>query len=141
MVGDVKGTMFFIVPDEQKKNLLTLVKQSLPSGLRKRLPIDSTAIEEIANIIAGVFLTAIHDFSRLNIYHTVPVLAIDMIRSLLDESIISHSSKINEIVAIENEFIIKEGNVRTVLFVIPIVESIEVLFGSIISAGKEYGMR
>lgn len=141
MVGDVTGTMFFIVPNEQKKNLLKLLKQSLTGGLRKSLPVDSTAIEEIGNIIAGVFLTAIHDFSRLNIYHTVPVLAIDMVQSLLDEAIISHSSKINEIVVIENEFIIKEGNVRTILFVIPLVESIEVLFGSIDAARKKYGMQ
>lgn len=140
MVGDVKGTIFFVVPDDQKKNLLKLMKQSVPNALRKRLPVDSTAIEEIANIIAGVFLTAIHDFSRLNIYHTVPVLAIDMIQSLLDESLVSLSSKINEIVIIENEFTIKDGNVRTVLFVIPLVESIEVLLGSIHSARKEYGM-
>lgn len=140
MVGDVRGTMFFVVPDEQKKNLLKLLKQSLPGALRKRLPVDSTAIEEIANIVAGVFLTAIHDFSKLNIYHTVPVLAIDMIQSLLDEAVISHSADVNKIVVIENEFIVAEGDVRTVLFVIPLVKSVETLFGSIDAARKEYGM-
>ena len=140
MVGDVTGTMFFVVPDEQKKNLLKLLKKSMPDALRKRLPVDSTAIEEIANIVAGVFLAAIHDFSKLNIYHTVPVLAIDMIQSLLDESLESLSNKAKEIFIIENEFIVKEGNVRTVLFVIPMVESIEALFGSMETVRKEYGI-
>lgn len=139
MVGDVRGALFFVVPDEQKKNLLVLVKQSMPNALRKRLPVDSTVIEEIANITAGTFLSAIHDFSKLNICHTVPVLAIDMIQSLLDESLISNS--MNEIVVIENEFFIKEGNVRTVLFLIPMVKSIETLFGSMNAARKEYEMQ
>ena len=140
MLGDVKGALFFIVPDEQKKNLLALVKKAMPGALGKTYKVDSHVLEEIGNIIAGVFLTAIHDFSRLNIYHTVPALAIDMVRSLLDESVNAAASGAKEVLIIENEFIIKEGNVRTVMFVMPVVESIDILFNSVLEARKELGI-
>lgn len=141
MVGDVKGAMFLVVPNEQKKNLLKLLKQSIPNGLRKRMPVDSTIIEEIANIIVGVFLSAIHDFSGLNIFHTVPMMAIDMVQSLLDESISSLSGENNDVTIIESEFTINDENVRAVIFLIPVVKSREKLFDSISSARKKYGMR
>lgn len=139
MVGDVKGALFFVVPDDQKQNMLKLIRQGVPHALKKMVK-DSSVMEEIGNIIAGVFLTAIHDFSRLNIYHTVPSLAIDMVQSLLDESIALISGIVKKMLIIENEFIIKDGNVRTVLFVMPVVESIDILFESALNARKELGI-
>lgn len=140
MVGDVRGTMLFVIPDEQTKNLLKLLSLTLPSEARKRVPIDSTAIGEIANIMAGVFLTAVHDFSRLNIFHTVPVIEIDIIQSLIEESLNSPERKIREVLVIENEFIIKNGNVRTFFFVIPVAEYIKTLFNSVLEARRKLGV-
>lgn len=141
MIGDVKGAIFFVVPDEQKKNLLDLVRKALPRGMKKTYKVDASMLEELGNIITGVFLTAIHDFTKLNIYHTVPVLAIDMIQSLLDESIVSISSDVKEVLVIENEFSVVEGNVRTVLFIIPVFASIQTFYDSITNAGRALGIK
>ena len=121
MVGDVIGDLFFIVPDEQKENLTNLVERAMPWDSRWRdenphpalsIPqsndMDLSVLMEVGNITAGVYLTAIHDFCGLNIYQTVPTLAVDMIQSLLDESFAHLSSRVQAIIAIENEFIIDD---------------------------------
>lgn len=140
MVGDVQGAIFFVVPDEQKKNLLKLLKKAMPPEMKKTYSVDASAMEEVGNIIAGVFLTAIHDFTKLNMYHTVPVMSIDKVQSLLNESVASIGSDVKDVLIIENEFSIEEGNVRTVLFIIPVIASIQTFFDSIKSAGRALGM-
>ena len=139
MVGDAMGALFFIVPDEQKKNLTHLVERATP-GLEKKSPdVDLSVLTEVGNIIAGVYLTAIHDFCGLHIYHSVPTLAIDMIQSLLDESFAALSLQVQTIILIENEFIVEENRIRTFLLMIPAAQSVKILVNSIGQAMMAYG--
>jgi len=152
MVGDAIGDLFFIVPDEQKENLTSLVERAVPWDSRRRdenphpalsIPqsndVDLSVLTEVGNIIAGVYLTAIHDFCGLNIYHCVPTLAVDMIQSLLDESFAAMSSQVEAIIVIENEFVINEHRIRTFFLFIPDPESVKSLVNSIGRARMAYG--
>lgn len=85
MLGEIRGEVLFVMSLEHQKKLLRFLKTTLPKELIRMAKLDITLLEEIANIVTGVFLTALHDFSRVNICHTVPVMALDMIRSLVDE--------------------------------------------------------
>ena len=146
MVGDVTGDLFFIVPDEQKMNLIHLVEQAMPrpdlcrTTLRRRKgpDLDLSVLAEMGNILAGVYLTAIHDFCQLNIYHSVPTIAIDMVQSLLDESMIVLGSEVQTIILIENEFIVKENRISTFLLLIPTVQSVKILVDSVEQAKMAY---
>ena len=140
MVGDVSGDLFFIVPEEQKNDLIRLAEQAMMdtsqswrAGSRSQEPDDLklSVIAEIGNIVAGVYLTAVHDFCRLNIYHTVPTVATDMVQALLDESLVRLSRQVQHIIVIENEFMVEEKRVRTFLVMIPSVESVNILVNSI----------
>jgi len=84
-------------------------------------------------------MTAVHDFCKLNIYHTVPTVATDMIQALLDESLVSLSRQVQHIIVVENEFMVKEKRIRTFLVMIPSVESVKTLVGSIGKARMAYG--
>lgn len=152
MVGDVIGDLFFIVPDEQKENLTNLVERGMLWDSRGRnenphpalsIPqsndMDLSVLMEVGNIIAGVYLTAIHDFCGLNIYHSVPNLAVDMIQSLLDESFAHLSSRVEAIIVIQNEFIIDEHRITTFCLVVPTAESVKSLVNSIEQAKMAYG--
>ena len=136
MVGDVAGDMFFMVPDEQKTNLIRLMERGTPGPKKKGPDVDLSALAEIGNILAGVYLTAIHDLCKLDIYHTVPTLAMDMIQSLLDESLITLGSQAQTMILVENEFIVEEKHIRTFLLMIPSAESVKTLVDSIGEARK-----
>lgn len=151
MVGDVDGDLFFIVPDEQKMPMIRLAerasgirnsdfrmrnepnaKQKTPqSAIRNQHSEDLSVLAEMGNILVGVYLTAIHDFCKLNIYHSVPKLAIDMIQSLLDESLVTMSREVEEIIMVVNEFITDEEHITTLFLVIPSVKSVRILVDSI----------
>jgi len=147
MVGDVMGELFFIVPADQRADLTHLAERAVrmrndespPSAFRIPHSEDISVLTEIGNILAGVYLTAIHDFCRLNIYHTVPTIAIDMIQSLLDESIVVLSRQVQALILIENEFIVEERRIKTFLLLIPAVESVRTLVDSIVGARMAYG--
>jgi len=140
MVGDVSGGLFLIVPEEQKEDLIRLAEQAMTAtsqswraGLTNQESDDLklSVIAEIGNIVAGVYLTSVHDFCRLNIYHTVPTVATDMVQALLDESLVRLSRQVQHIIAVENEFMAEEKRIRTFLVMIPSVESINTLVNSI----------
>ena len=153
LVGNIEGELFFIVPDEQKATLIDLAERAMLGGdgekqgrreieNEKSSPIfpfpdslvlgpDLSVLTEIGNILAGVYLTAIHDFCQLNIYHSVPTIAIDMLQSLLDESIITLSRQVQKIILIENEFILEANRIRTFLLVVPAAQSVRLLIDSI----------
>jgi chemotaxis protein CheC len=139
MVGDVAGDLFFIVPAEQRATLTHLTERAMLGSTKRGPDLDLSALTEIGNILAGVYLTAIHDFCQLRIYHTVPMIAIDMIQSLLDESIVSLSRQVQALILIENEFIVEERRIRTFLLVIPAVQSVRTLVDSIVGARMAYG--
>jgi len=140
MVGDVSGGLFLIVPEEQKNDLIRLAEQAMMgtgqswrAGLTSQESDDLklSVIAEISNIVAGVYLMAVHDFCKLNIYHTVPTVATDMVQALLDESLVKLSRQVQHIIVIENEFMVEEKLIKTFLVMIPSVESVDILVNSI----------
>jgi chemotaxis protein CheC len=151
MLGDVIGTMFFMVPNECREALIRIVEKAL-LGLNKK-PWEKTeegdlsVVIEIGNILGGVYLSAIYNFCGLNIYHTVPLVAIDMLQSLIDEELAKTSQQIRTAFVIENKFsiivestLVLEGQqIRTSLVIVPSSKSTKSLFEALGQAKKAYG--
>lgn len=136
MVGDVKGYLYFIVTDENKKLLIELVEKSLLGATYHASGQDLSVLLEIGNVLAGVHLVALHDFCGLNIYHSVPALAIDMVQALLDEAIVIAGRKKPLVVLVQEEFIVVRRNIRTFFLLIPFAEDLQILADSIGAARK-----
>jgi chemotaxis protein CheC len=139
MVGDIAGDLFFIVPDKHKAILIQKAKLAMPGSTEESPETDSSVLKEIGNIIAGVYLTSIHDFCGLNIYHTVPALAEDMLLALLDETIVTKTRAIQSLLLVENEFVVVKEKVRTYFLIIPDAISLKAMADSIGEAKKKYG--
>jgi chemotaxis protein CheC len=138
MVGDIIGDLFFLVPDEYKAILIQKAKVSMPGSIEKSPELDSSVLKELGNITAGVYLTSIHDFCDLNIYHTVPLLAEDMLMSLLDETIATKTRAIKTLLLVENEFVLLEKKIQGYFLLIPNAKSLKVIADSIKEAKKKY---
>lgn len=136
MLGEVTGDIFFVVQGRYRTDLLNIIMEAYPGDNKKNIELQQSMLTEVANIICGVFLTAIHDFCKLNLYHTVPFLATDMFQSIMDESIAKASIQSNELLLLECEFIISEKNIKTHLILIPFPESIRKIIDSMPAARK-----
>lgn len=144
MVGDVTGEIFFIVREEEKAVLAHLAEKALLGKARKGT-VDISVLEEIGNIMAGVYLTAVHDFCKLNIYHSVPATATDMFQSILDELVVNMGGESESFIVIENEFaIVIESEIASIgkqikafLLMIPSVASVKTLVESVKQARPE----
>jgi len=147
IVGDVTGQLFFIVPYEQKADLSHLVRQAAPGGSLmsydslQSSDLDLAALTEVGNVLAGVYLTAVHDFCKLNVYHTAPTQASDMIQSLLDESLAALSYEVQTLILIENEFIVSEKHIISFLLLVPSPKSVKTLVDSMGRVRMAYAER
>ena len=138
MVGDVRGEIFFVLPEREKAEITRLAEKANLVTARRGAA-DISILEEIGNVMAGTYLTAIHDFCGLNIYHSVPVTATDTFQSLIDELLADMSRRADTIMVIENEFVlvIESGvasagrQVRTFFIVFPFPEFTRVMIDSI----------
>ncbi|OGP49696.1 MAG: hypothetical protein A2Y79_05260 [Deltaproteobacteria bacterium RBG_13_43_22] len=142
MIGDVKGELFFMIPRNQLDYVLELAQSSIGLEQKKGSDPDLSIIVEIGNILAGVYLTAIHDFCHLNIYHTVPLLAVDMVQSLMDETIARLGVTARILIIIVNKFsstLQNEKAIDTFLIMIPSKGSDQVLMDSIREAKRSLG--
>jgi len=132
MLGDITGVIFLIMPLEQKKQLMEVIEKSIPFKIKPG-ELDITVLEEVGNIAAGVYLMALHDFCKLNIVHTVPVLKVDMLQSILDEAVVRESIETQLIIIIKNEFILSKKKVKAafIIALMPSKEKLNTLLHSI----------
>ena len=142
LIGDVRGEMFFITSEAMQAYITQLAEHSAQIEKKDGGRPDNTVIEEIGNILAGVYLTAIHDFCKLNIYHTIPLTAHDMAQAVLDETIARLGVDSHVLFVIVNAFSSPLQNqlpVKTFLLIIPSGDFEKVLLDSITGAMKICG--
>jgi chemotaxis protein CheC len=85
--GDLPGSMFVAQPLASARRLLASLLPDEPtegdlSDLQK------SGLEELANILAGAYLTALMDFTKLSVTRSVPVVAVDMAQALLSVGVL-----------------------------------------------------
>jgi len=142
MIGDIQGDLFFIVPQVMKACLTESAESSAHIVTKNGDSPDTSVIEEIGSILAGVYLTAIHDFCKLNIYHTIPFTAQDMVQAVLDESIARRGVAARVIIIVVNKFtstLPNKKNIASFLIFIPSTDSEKVLLDSVKEARKICG--
>ncbi|WP_458413880.1 chemotaxis protein CheC [Schinkia sp. CFF1] len=83
--GDAPGSIYFILPLEQAENYIH--QMTGEEGFSFENPpyseLSVSALEELGNILSGSYLSALSDFTQLNLYPSVPALGIDMVGAVL----------------------------------------------------------
>lgn len=98
--GDITGSMFFVLSLQQAE---TFTEKLLGQG---KLSSDSeslrrSALQELGNILSGTYLSALADFTRLQVQPSVPELVIDMFGAIISYGLIEASRYGDKAIMIE----------------------------------------
>ncbi|MCG0314926.1 MAG: chemotaxis protein CheC [Calditerricola sp.] len=80
--GDVPGSLFFLMDLATARRLLSALLGASP-GEEGFNEMESSALQEIGNILSGSYLSSLADLTGLRLQPSIPALAIDMAGALL----------------------------------------------------------
>lgn len=103
--GEAPGSMFYMLPLREAEHLI----QNLTGDTSFQLqtpPYDElglSALQEVGNILAGSYLSALSDFTKINMQPSVPALSIDMVGAILSYGLIELSQVGDYAIVIDTE--------------------------------------
>ena len=117
--GDITGSIMFVLDIEATRVMLNLVFARPADTVLEFDEMNCSAIQEMGNILAGSYLSALSTLTNLNIMPDVPSLAIDMAGAVLSVPAIVQAKASDTVLYIENEFTDGHDTVMGDLFLIP----------------------
>lgn len=129
--GEAPGNMFFIIRQDSAKRLLkTLGGVEVKDGA-DYTEMELSALGEIGNILAGSYLSALADFTRLQMYPTVPSIAIDMVGAVLGFGLLQYGAMGDQAILIDTSLFQGEQEVEGHFFLIPDPDSFQRIFNAL----------
>lgn len=129
--GEAPGNMFFLLTPEAARSLLSRVA-GIESGSGEELSeMESSALAEIGNILAGSYLSSLADFTSLSMYPTVPGLAYDMAGAILSYGMLQFGQMGDDALLIDTTFLEGQDEIEGQFFLIPDPESFPKIFKSL----------
>ncbi|WP_203362326.1 chemotaxis protein CheC [Bacillus sp. REN10] len=91
--GEASGNMFFILSLEQAENYIRNMTGDKQFSFQEinGEAIGYSAMQELGNILSGSYLSALSDFTQLQLYPSVPELAIDMFGAIISFGLLEAS--------------------------------------------------
>lgn len=140
--GDAPGTVYFILTVEEAEALIKKVtnNQELKiSSEEKPDELALSALKEISNIMAGSYLSALSDFTNINMQSSIPYLSIDMAGAILTVGLIE-LSQVSDYAIVINTEISDEMSVNGLsgnFFLLPDPDTIPILFSALGISGYD----
>lgn len=88
-----------------------------------------SSLKEVVNILVGSYMNALSDMTGLTIMYTVPLIAVDMVASILDFIFIQIAKDSDEAVIIETDLKVQDINLGALFLFFPDDESLSKIFG------------
>lgn len=133
--GDIPGNMFFILNIDAARELLDgVLLDNVQEKSVEFSEIELSALQEMGNILAGSYLTALSDLTKLNLQPSVPALAIDMAGAILSYGLIELGRSGDYALVIDTQIepgINRVNKLEGHFFLLPDPESFETLFTSL----------
>ncbi|MFB5660544.1 chemotaxis protein CheC [Alteribacillus sp. HJP-4] len=115
--GEAPGTMFLIIPEQEAVRLAAaMIGQA--AGKQWEIYEDDlavSALQELGNILAGSYLSALSDFTNINMQPSVPAMAVDMAGALVGAGLAELSAFADYAIIIDTE-VREEGRQRGSVF-------------------------
>lgn len=115
--GSVPGTVLILFEEESALSLLRSILWGSEPNFKNLTELEQSALNEVGNILAGSYLSALADFSEQSIMAGVPSLAIDMAAAVLSAPLTKVGSVADVALLIQAEFITKKTSSGCVVFI------------------------
>jgi chemotaxis protein CheC len=125
--GDLTGNIMFILQQQAARMLVNML-MGRNTGIEEEFSeIEISALKEIGNILAGSYLSALSALTNLKIVPSIPDMAMDMAGAILSVPAIEFGKVGDTVLYIETEF--SEGSDKVVgdFFLVPDVDTYDVL--------------
>ena len=103
-VGDITGSMMFLVEKESAKHLINKVMMGMAPEGDDFSEMELSAMKELGNIITGAYLNSLSTLTNLQIYPTPPALTVDMAGAILSVPAIQFGVLGDRILLIQSQF-------------------------------------
>jgi chemotaxis protein CheC len=132
--GEAPGNMFFLLPVNEATNLIQYLTGDQTFNLNHPpfSDLGLSALQEVGNILASSYLSALSDFTTLNLQPSVPALSIDMAIAILSYGLLELSQVGDYAIVIDTEILEKidehSQKTRGHFFLLPDPGSYETIF-------------
>ncbi len=126
----IDGMMMFVLESDSAEAIVNLL-MGKSGKLEEFSEMDLSALQEIGNIIAGSYLSAISAFTNMTITASVPYLSIDMAGAILSVPAIEFSKISDKALLIETEFGDKDTIINGYFILIPTLDAFATIFSAL----------
>lgn len=108
MEGEAPGSMFFLMPPFQAHHFVELMTNA-SEGFDNDAGMAVSALQELGNILSGAYLTALCDFTELDLQSTVPSISQDMVGAILSMGLVELSQVSDAAIVIKTSLTDRDG--------------------------------
>ncbi len=129
--GAAPSNILFLLPQESAFYLGDMILGK-PHGETKTLDfMDESALMEIGNILAGAYLNALFNLTKLSLLPSIPALAMDMAGAILSVVLIQLGQMGDHALVIETEFQADEDGIKGHFFLVPDPGSLDTILTAV----------
>ena len=121
--GDIQGSMLFILESNAARLLVQQLMGCKDDSTEQFTEMETSALQEIGNIISGAYLSAISSLTNMLITASVPSLAFDMAGAILSVPAIEFGKLGDKALLIESQFKDMDVDVSGYFILIPTLDS------------------
>ena len=133
--GEAPGTVYFILSIEEAKNLVEEITNQNGCGLlgEEFDEMAVSALQEAGNILTSSYLSALSDFTNLNMQPSIPYLSIDMAGAILSAGLVELSQVTDYAIIINTRinYLDSKDGIQGNFFFIPDPHSFQKIYQSL----------
>ena len=121
--GDIQGSMLFILESNAARLLVQQLMGCKDDSTEQFTEMETSALQEIVNIISGAYLSSISSLTNMLITASVPSLAFDMAVAILSVPAIEFGKLGDKALLIESQFKDMDVDISGYFILIPTLDS------------------
>ena len=129
--GDINGMMMFVAEEASACRMLNMLMGTNLKSSRDFTEMESSALNEIGNIITGAYLSSLASLTNMKIISSIPYMSVDMAGAILSVPAIEFGKIGDKALLIQTEFGEKETSVNGFFILIPSLASYNVILSSL----------
>ncbi|RJQ55148.1 MAG: CheY-P-specific phosphatase CheC [Actinobacteria bacterium] len=127
VMGDVRGSMLFLVPRESAIALIDLLQGHELGQTKVISETDEELLKQTGNILAMAYLNSLTRLTDLIFLPSPPAFAFDMVGAILDSIMTEAGMAAEQAIVVSTEFVHIADHVDAMLFFLPKPETLSVI--------------